>query len=702
MTFLNPAILFGLLAASIPILIHLLNLRKLKKIEFSTLIFLKELQKNKIRKIKIKQWLLLLLRVLLILFIVLAFARPTLKGIAIGGTASTAKTTAVFIIDDTFSMGLLNAKGSFLNQSKEIITTILDEFQEGDEVALVRVSDLSKEEIKLSTNISDLKKQIKEVEISFVSGALNNAFVKSAQMIGQSLNYNKEVYVFSDYQKSRLADEKVFSDMSQFYNENVKLYQFRFGKESVSNFSIDDFVINTKIFEKNKLLNASAVVRNHSDGDVNNLVISLFINGRRMTQKSVSLSSGESKEVILETNITQSGYQDLFVEIDDDELINDNKRYANIYVPDVFNVLILSAEKSDSRYIELALEASNSNDNIKIDNKNVTQLNGLDLSKYSSIYITGFDKITQSDNLKNYLLQGGGIAIFPGSKSDIKGLNSFLNSVEIPQFKSYVNSKSNNQSISFRQIDYEHPLFSELFANRNNQKIESPEIYSYYTHSTQGKGKNVIDLFDQSTFLSEYKNGDGKILLYSIVPDMTSSTFPIKSIFVPLMFKSLLYLSSQQRENVKYVTGQKVELPVKTFISKSAKAVYPDLTEEFMNIDSEFYINYFPFHNTRQAGNHKFYAGDKLSESVSINVDNRESKTEYLTEDEILEYLKQINFKGAQTFVDINSDVIQVIQQARYGSELWKLFLVFALIIAIIEMLIARNTRKDIIEVTNK
>ena len=47
MTFLNPAVLLGLLAASIPIIIHLLNLRKLKKIDFSTLQFLKELQKNK-------------------------------------------------------------------------------------------------------------------------------------------------------------------------------------------------------------------------------------------------------------------------------------------------------------------------------------------------------------------------------------------------------------------------------------------------------------------------------------------------------------------------------------------------------------------------------------------------------------------------------------------------------------------------------
>src|SRR3989339_1590145 len=101
MTFLNPAVLFGLIAASIPILIHLFKLRKLKKIEFSTLAFLKELQKNKIRKIKLKQWILLALRVLIILFAVMAFARPALQSIKIGGTTSAAKTTAIFILDDT-------------------------------------------------------------------------------------------------------------------------------------------------------------------------------------------------------------------------------------------------------------------------------------------------------------------------------------------------------------------------------------------------------------------------------------------------------------------------------------------------------------------------------------------------------------------------------------------------------------------------
>ena len=172
MTFLNPAVLFGLLAASIPILIHLFNLRKLKRIEFSTLAFLKELQKNKIRKVKLKQWILLALRVLIILFLVLAFARPTLKGLAIGGTTSAAKTTAVFIIDDTFSMSVIDNQGSLLNQAKATAKSLLKNFQEGDEAALILVSQSDNSEVNVSKSIIDFQKSIDAIEPAFQSGIL--------------------------------------------------------------------------------------------------------------------------------------------------------------------------------------------------------------------------------------------------------------------------------------------------------------------------------------------------------------------------------------------------------------------------------------------------------------------------------------------------------------------------------------------------
>ena len=248
MLFLNPAVLFGLLAASIPVLIHLLNLRKLKRIEFSTLAFLKELQKNKIRKIKLKQWLLLALRVLIILFLVMAFARPTIKGIAIGGTTSAAKTTAVFILDDTFSMSVVDANGSYLNQAKSMILELLKELQEGDDAALVLVSDKSNREIKTTGNLAAFEKEVNSVQISYASGLLHNAIVKAAKILGESKNFNKEIYILSDFQSGRLYDAGTLSDLSELLNENVRLYTFNYSGKEVFNLGIDRLKIDNQIF----------------------------------------------------------------------------------------------------------------------------------------------------------------------------------------------------------------------------------------------------------------------------------------------------------------------------------------------------------------------------------------------------------------------------------------------------------------------
>ena len=119
MTFLNPIVLFGLAAAAIPILIHLLNLRKLRTIEFSSLAFLKDLQKSSIRRLKLRQILLLVLRTLLVLAIVIAFARPTLRGSMMGLPAGKASAAMVIVLDDSPSMGLRNERGTLFAQAQE-------------------------------------------------------------------------------------------------------------------------------------------------------------------------------------------------------------------------------------------------------------------------------------------------------------------------------------------------------------------------------------------------------------------------------------------------------------------------------------------------------------------------------------------------------------------------------------------------------
>ncbi|KAB2837398.1 MAG: VWA domain-containing protein, partial [Melioribacteraceae bacterium] len=278
MVFLNPAVLFGLLAASIPVVIHLLNLRKLKKIEFSTLAFLKELQKTKIRRIKLKQWILLALRILIILLLVAAFARPTIKSFSIGGTASAAKTSAVIILDDTYSMSVVTDNGSYLNRAKQTAKSLLGEFQEGDEVSIILLSNEKK--LDATSNFTSAKNFIDETEISFTGGTIHNSLIKAAQILSESKNFNKEIYLLSDFQKTELKNaETTLSDLSDLIPSNIRIYTFDFASEEPANLALTDFKVNNQIFEIGKLINFSASVKNTSDKSFNNSVVSLFING---------------------------------------------------------------------------------------------------------------------------------------------------------------------------------------------------------------------------------------------------------------------------------------------------------------------------------------------------------------------------------------------------------------------------------------
>ena len=507
MIFLNPAILFGLLAASIPVIIHLFNLRKLKKIEFSTLAFLKELQKNKIRKIKLKQWILLALRVLIILFLVMAFARPTLQSVKIGGTTSAAKTTAVFILDDTFSMSVVDQKGSYFNQAKEIINQIISQLQEGDEVGVVLVSKPSSE-IKLTSNLSDFLKQIDRTELSYASGDLNSSIVKAAQLISESKNFNKEIYVLSDFQKNKITKENLNENLSELLNESVKLYTFDLADKDVFNLSIDDLKINNQIFEKDKLVSFSVTITNNSKQDVNSAVVSLFLDNERAAQKSFDIIAGQSTIVEIEATPKAAGFIDVVAEIETDEIEQDNKRFASLFIPDKISVGLFSENQSDLTFVDLALQTAGA-ERYEIERKNIVQLTSQQLNKYQTIIISANAISSGIEQLKNYLQNGGGLILFPSSSPDVLKLNQLYAQLGLGINASLVGAvNSSNLKIKFDKTDFNHPVFQDIFQNEDKKKYESPELNAYYKISSTGN--QIISLVDGSSFLSEYQNWEWK------------------------------------------------------------------------------------------------------------------------------------------------------------------------------------------------
>ena len=84
MTFLNPLLLLGLLGMAVPVLIHLLSRRTARRVQFSSLEFLRNLERKSMRRVRVRQWLLLVVRMLIVATLALAMARPTLVGVAVG------------------------------------------------------------------------------------------------------------------------------------------------------------------------------------------------------------------------------------------------------------------------------------------------------------------------------------------------------------------------------------------------------------------------------------------------------------------------------------------------------------------------------------------------------------------------------------------------------------------------------------------
>ena len=700
MLFLNPAVLFGLLAASIPVLIHLLNLRKLKRIEFSTLAFLKELQKNKIRKIKLKQWLLLALRVLIILFLVMAFARPTIKGIAIGGTTSAAKTTAVFILDDTFSMSVVDANGSYLNQGKSMILNLLKELQEGDDAALVLVSDKSNREIKTTGNLAAFENEVNSVQISYASGLLHNAIVKAAKILSESKNFNKEIYILSDFQSGRLYDAGTLSDLSELLNQNVRLYTFNYSGKEVFNLGIDRLKIDNQIFEKDKPVNFGITITNYSNRPVDNTVVSLYLNGERSAQASSTIGAGESRVISMQAVPKQFGYVDVVAEIEDDDILQDNKRFTNFYIPDKIPVIIFTDNPLDAKFINLALTAGDNQSSIKITNKNISQLSSIDLNQYDAVLVIGSQNITGIDRLNSYIKSGGCLFLMPGSASSLQEFQSLTSRLSLPVATgTFGKINSVNNAEAFDKIEFNHPIFKDIFTNRNKEKVESPDIYHSFKIATEGKGINIITLMDGSSFLSEYKIGSGKVLLMNTAPVLSWSNLPLKGIFVPLMNKAVYYLAAKDNANQEYLAGDEIEINLANNLSPQIKIDRPDKTDDFLNLDKNLQNNYISYDKTKIVGNYKVFSGSRIIDEIAVNADPRESVTKYLSGTDFNDYLKKIDFKGKHIVVAKNENPARVILQSRFGSELWKYFILIALLLAIVEMTIARNTRKEMVSV---
>lgn len=717
MTFLNPLALIGLLAAGIPILLHIFNLRKLQTIEFSTLSFLKELQKTKIRRLKLRQLLLLFLRILFVILVVLAFSRPTLKGSLPGTLAEQAKTTAVIIIDDSQSMTASDAQGIMIQQAINAAHNVLNLLKDGDEIFLQRLSAIplsgSTEQPQPLRNFSVVRTSLNEIKPTFIHRRIEDAIRYSARLLSTSQNINKEIYVISDFQsgsfESRPPQVKV---QEKLFDPTTHMFFVPLGSNILQNIAIEGINIINTIFEVNKPFTVKIKLVNHGATDVRNHVVSIYQNRERVAQKGFTLKSGQSIETEFILKAKHSGIIDGMVELEDDDLEFDNKRYFTISIPEEIPVLIIG-EPSDLKYIRLALSTrlSDSSTTFRITESTWDRFSTSMLQRVDVLVLSNPPALSPNlaTVLKSFLQGGGGILFFPGNRTtgnSFQTISSVLGVAQsIPQNQSP--SPTSASFIEFDRVDFRHPLFAGMFDDPKLEVgskqsirqgvVESPQIKTSLHFQPNSSSKVIISQTDGFPFFLEEQIGYGHAILVSVAANTEWSDFPLKGLFTPLIHRSVTYLAQSPTTERSLLIGEerrshlRIPTPLKLSISK------PGGMDILVNVRQLTNEREFNFTETDIPGIYSIHTNSMVLEKFAVNIDPAESEIRPIDEKRRETVLKRLGINiGSVHIIEQPQDIQRIVADSRYGTELWKHLFLAALCIALIEMFVARDSKKSL------
>lgn len=732
MNFINPFYLFGLLAATVPIIIHLLNLRKQKKVEFSTLIFLKEMQKTKIRNVKIKKWLLLIIRTLIIICLVLAFSRPTIKSV-IPGFGLEAQKSQILLIDNSYSMDYKDEKGIRLEQAKKIALEIVkknpkDEF-------MISTLTTNNENLYFTKDIDNIEEQLKKIKVENYNENFSNSFNNLIRLVELANNNFKVINVISDLPKSYFIyndeNKEEVSKIKIENNENlgVIFFSLKSKNNEVKNISIDDFSLENNIIQKDYPFEVKTSIKNHFGHDAKNVVLNLYLNNERVAQRIFDLKPYEFKEIFINHIFKTSGVQNLYLEIENDALDFDNYKYFNVKINDKPKILLVGNDKSNG-FLELILSSKsnnnlNSKSNLQVKNLDLNtnvsssdivyltktttnKINEFELKDFNVVILTDYNlSDNDQNNLLNSIQEGTKVICFSENITNEINQNNQVKTTNLNNYESLIlrlnqlqqknrNSKllkiqTNEGDFKISNYDETHPIFKGLFKkdfNQNNQ-IESPKINSY----TSISNLNNIIYVNKDGILQELNLDKGKILFFGINNNLNQSNFPLVSLYPALIYKSILYISSEDYSKKSFeVNSKTLLLDNSGIISNNLKIIGPDKYENFPTLINNNGQNYINIGNYKRIGNYNLFNENNLYQAFQINLPPNESYFyDQITNDIIKVFFDNLFDKKLKfEIISDLEDITKQLKNIELGSEIWKIFVLLALFLSVAEMLIQK------------
>lgn len=673
MQFLFPGFLWALAALAIPIIIHLFYFRRFRRVYFTNVRFLRELKEETAARSKLRNLLVLAMRLLALAFLVLAFAQPFIP--TDQEVKSGQKAVSVFV-DNSFSMSAEAADVPLLEKAKQRAREIVNAYGIEDRFQIL-TNDFAGSRQRLVGQEEALN-AIDEIGIGPATRQLSTVLARQEQALNSGAIENQEAYLISDFQRVITEDFALPQDTSL----GIVLIPLQAVRER--NVAIDSAWFEAPVPQLNQNNLLMVRLRNYTDEDLDNVRLSLRYEEQTKPEGVITIPARSSVIDSVFLNVTQPGLQRATLSITDFPVQFDDDYHVAFRVAEKVRVLNIT-EGTPDRYLTAALRGLSVFEAEFVTAQNIDygrlgESNLIILSDLTSIS-TGL-----ANELRQYVNQGGNLLVFPPPNADLASYRNFLSSFPANELAAYAEQERQVGSINTQEF-----IFRDVFENRS-ANLRLPVTQANYSLTRYG-GRNeeaLLNYRDGSTALAKYTAGQGNLYLSAApLAAELNNLSQNAEIFIPMLYK--MAISAGASRPIAYTIGRDAVLTTDRLVN-STDIVYKlsGPNEEFIPeqrvVGSQVFLSVGA--EVPTAGFYDLVLEDQDDLDVfAFNYDRRESNLDYLDPGDL-----ETRFGDRVGVIDTENDaaITTRIEERSQGTVLWRWCLIFVLVFLGAESLLLR------------
>lgn len=680
MNFLNPAILYGLFAAVLPLVIHLLSRRRAKNVPFPSIVLLERMKTDRMRRLRLKQLILILLRTLIILAVVLAFARPTVNG----SFSSGARTSAVIVIDGSASMGYVHNGELLSDTAVRAARSILDMLDGSGATGIIMASDRT--DILPPGMTADKNALLAALgeAVTFPGGCdATSALGAAFDMLDRTADPNKEVYFITDGAAGSLPDSLPPADA------RTRLYTVLVGPERRSGPVITNVSLNDRLVTPGKAVEFS--VEGVPDPESDNMTIELFVEGDRKARATVNRRADNRASAGFSYTPDTPGWFSVSALSGDKRFEAGETRRMVLHVPEQANVLLTGGTQDDIYYLQKALDPDPDRSMFRMTVAvGASSITREQIADADIVVLSGIESLQQDvyRSLVTAIVErGAGLVVFPPRVMDSA---LYANGIFRDLFPAVVEGRTDidAQGASPAVIDrfqMSHPVLRGISRDGDFAK---PRVRSFVRLRPTGAAGTIARFTDGAFAAGDAVCGRGRVVVFAVDAAGNSGDMPMTGIFTPMFIRIVQYLTGTGTVGGHYETGDVVEERIGDIPDGAGVFVKPSdgpmRSVAYTVGDSGALLSGV---TAERPGFYSVFVGNSERTRYSVDIPYGEVVFERAGSERVERAYNGVRWKT----LDASADLADMVSKERYGTELFGLLMIAALILLAVEMVVSRK-----------